>query len=232
MESNTLSAKITKQMWFGLIAIIVINVIGAYFNNPWVIAVFKPLITLGLVYYMFTMQQFFKLEMYRSLLVALLCGLLGDIALMPATKFDNSFLIGLVSFLVGHLAYMHVYKQLGLNFTLNWWKGGLLLVLLGWAAWMYLQLFPNIPGLEIPVFIYCLVLMLLAIFAIFGQSGEGYACRLMGVVVFIISDSSLAWGAFIQQSALLSAFVIATYGLAQMFMVFGIVRGIQPTEQA
>lgn len=224
MNSKSLTHSSFKSLWLIIGVIVLLNIIGAYWANNVIISIFKPLISLSLVYYAFKMQRVFSLVVYRSLIIALLCGLLGDIALMPATQFDQSFLVGLVCFLLGHIAYIHVFYKLGKSYQPSIAKQALALGLCFWAVWMYAKLYPSIPGLEIPVFVYCFILILLALFAVFSQNTPGYMLRLIGVLIFVISDSTLAWGAFIHSSNILNAFVIATYSLAQIFIVHGVIQ--------
>lgn len=226
MFTSVIKSQKNLNLWLVILGITVLNVIGAYLNNPILIGVFKPLISLSLIYYAYKRQRLFSLPIYRSLIIALLCGLMGDLALMPATQFDHSFLIGLVSFLLGHLAYIHVFIKLGEKYEGSIAKQLLALGFSFYAVWIYANLYPNIvdEGLAIPVFVYCFILIALAFVATFGREGAGYRVRLLGVGFFVISDSALAWGAFIWQTPLLNAFVIATYCLAQIFIVHGVIQ--------
>lgn len=168
---------------------------------------------------------------YRN---AVLAGMglscIGDIALM--LPFD-AFVPGLVAFLLAHLCYI-------VAFSAGWRAGrGLLAaaaMLLVFAAVNLAGLWPLLPhDLRIPVVVYVVVLSLMATLALaraFPARGFAGATSLpvssarwaaVGAVLFVASDSVLAWDRFGGGLPMASLLVLATYYAAQ----YAIARSVQ-----
>lgn len=155
---------------------------------------------------------------------------IGDIALM--LPFD-AFVPGLVAFLLAHLCYI-------VAFSAGWRAGrGLLAaaaMLLVFAAVNLAGLLPLLPhDLRIPVVVYVVVLSLMATLALaraFLVRGGAGATPLrdasarwaaVGAVLFVASDSVLAWDRFGGGLPMASLLVLATYYAAQ----YAIARSVQ-----
>jgi len=163
-------------------------------------------------------------------LAALGLGLLGDIALLfseenqPAGEAppDVPFLIGLGSFLFGHIAYLIAFTRHGLH-PIQLLAGGLVVV--GAAA---LALPKTLRGarrqggreLAVPVGGYAALLSAMTVLG-FGTAAVVTA---IGALLFLLSDLTLAWGRFVQPLLRGPVIVAVTYHLAQLLIVIGLIR--------
>ncbi|MBA4327814.1 MAG: hypothetical protein C0428_06275, partial [Polaromonas sp.] len=150
------------------------------------------------------------------LLAALVCSLAGDCLLM----FPGLFIPGLVAFLVAHLFYIALFKQ-----GVPWMASRRsLAATLGLGALMYALLFNGLnPVLRIAVAAYAMVIALMAAQAI-GRAtvlrDKAAAGVAVGASFFMLSDALLATNKFAQPLPMASLWVLATYYLAQILIVF------------
>jgi uncharacterized membrane protein YhhN len=152
------------------------------------------------------------------LLVALALGLAGDVFLLGDS--DVRFRLGLGAFLVGHLAYVMCFVQLGLD-PASW----------AWVAWVVLlvcllvtrQVAPATyvrggAALAVPVALYTVVIGAMVILAF--DTGE--ALIAVGAGVFAASDSILAVDRFVRPRPWAHVVVMVTYHVGQALIVAGV----------
>ena len=158
---------------------------------------------------------------------ALALGLVGDIALMlssdDAGALDGAFLIGLAAFLAGHVCYLAAFARYGL--------GGLqllagLLVVVGVAALTLPRVLSgaNTAGgreLTAVVGTYAAVLAATAVLAV----GTKSVLTATGGLLFLGSDTVLAWERFVKPIRRGPVIVIVSYHLAQALIVIGLIAG-------
>jgi uncharacterized membrane protein YhhN len=145
------------------------------------------------------------------LLVALAFGLGGDVALLD--KGDTRFRIGLASFLVGHLAFVASFIQLGLdpqswNYLSFLVLGGCLLATRQVAASTYLR---GGLALAAPVAVYTVVIGAMVIYAF----ATGVPLIAVGATVFAVSDTVLARDRFVRPWDSAQLLVMVTYHVGQ-----------------
>lgn len=154
------------------------------------------------------------------LVVGLLFSLAGDVCLLfPKDRF---FLAGLVSFLLGHLAYV-----VGLAQDLRsplWLVVGAGVVLLGNATVGHrlrraVKTGPD-RAMAAPVTAYMSVISAMVV-AAFGYAA---AATVAGALLFYASDATLAWNRFVQRRRWGGLTVIVTYHLGQAGLVVGLTR--------
>lgn len=130
------------------------------------------------------------------ILAALVLSLGGDVALMFTSR--RSFLVGLVLFLLAHVAYTIVFT------AYNGLQAADLLtavVLLGFGVWVYSRLRPGLGTMRIPVIIYMMVICVMvnrALSTLFGDvlnAGQAWLISL-GAMGFWISDLMLGVNKF------------------------------------
>lgn len=142
------------------------------------------------------------------LLAALAFSLLGDVYLMlPA----NLFVAGLAAFLVGHLAYIDAFDA-----ALGWrvvWS----VVVLGAAAPVGLRIVGAAPGmpLRVAVALYMVVIGVMAGSAV----AAGLPIAVAGALLFMVSDSMIAWNRFVAPFANARLAIIVTYHVGQALLV-------------
>jgi len=160
--------------------------------------------------------------LYRWLVITgLICSLAGDVFLM--LRGDRFFIFGLASFLVAHLFYIAAYRSRG-DFGFTWWLG---LLYLAYAATLLYLLWPHIGAVRIAVVVYAAVLMVMG-----WQAAEMWLtwrdwsalAAMLGAVLFLLSDSTLALNKFRAPVNQSSVIVMSTYWAAQLLIAWS-VRG-------
>ena len=137
---------------------------------------------------------------YGWMLLGFVFCLGGDVFLALPQK--KMFLLGLVSFLTGHVFYVLAF----LNFAgLNGFAVIGTLLTIGVSLLVYTWLKPHLGSMQLPVIFYIIVIsaMLGSAWAIFGEAalaGPGRVLVLMGAVSFYISDLFVARNRFLKDA--------------------------------
>ena len=175
--------------------------------------VFKPLTT-ALIILVALQGKNMTAGAYGPLVVAgLVCSLAGDVFLMLPR---DRFVAGLVSFLLAHVFYIAAFTLDGVHLS-----GWALTPLLLYGAWMLRLLWPRLGRLKAPVVVYMAVILLMALqaasrwLAVGGRSGAA-ACA--GAVLFVASDSALAWNRFMGGFRGAQVVILGTYFAAQLLI--------------
>lgn len=165
----------------------------------------------------------------KFLLTALIFSWIGDVVLLFADKGQIYFIVGLVSFLISHIAYIILFsKQLRINSTRNkavFWVG--ITVIIVYLMVMLSVLLPSLGDLKIPVFVYATVLSTMLLFAFKGYlkwSKPASIYILLGAVIFVSSDSIMAFDKFYEPLKFSSFLIMSTYITAQYLIVVGILK--------
>ena len=139
--------------------------------------------------------------------IALTLCLIGDIALLPAV---DRFVIGLASFLLGHVGFIVMFVLLGLD---RWRLAGVAVagcaLLLGTAAVPIVR-GATVKGFGIPVRAY---LVVISSMCVVGWA-TGNWLIMIGATAFIISDSILGWGQFVTERTWMHLAIMVTYHVA------------------
>jgi uncharacterized membrane protein YhhN len=165
----------------------------------------------------------------KILLTALTFSWIGDIILLFSDKGELYFIFGLVAFLISHLVYIALFSKQQNTRTNDkkavFWIG--VLAILGYFAFMIITLFPKLGPLKIPVLVYAVVITTMLFFAFKGSLKWAIPANnyiLIGAIVFVSSDSILAFNKFYAPIANASFYIMATYCLAQYLIVVGILK--------
>jgi uncharacterized membrane protein YhhN len=163
----------------------------------------------------------------KLLITALVFSWIGDIILLFSEKAAIYFICGLVSFLLSHLVYILVFtKQLKSKNRKTkglFWTGVTAIIM--YLMVMLFLLMPTLGSLKIPVFVYALVISTMLLCAFKGFLIWDKAARwsiLIGAIIFVSSDSILAFNKFYQALEMSSFLIMATYLIAQFLIVRGI----------
>lgn len=160
-------------------------------------------------------------------LAALALGLIGDVALLFSSDdapdgLDAAFLAGLAAFLLGHVAYLGAFTAHGVH---GWQTAAGALVVAGasgLAVPRVLRGARTAGGTELAVVvaIYATVLAVMVVLAF----GTGAIATAIGGLIFLASDTTLAWNRFVQRLIRGPVIVIVSYHVAQVLIVAGLVR--------
>lgn len=159
---------------------------------------------------------------YHFLLVGLIFCLGGDVFLALPQK--RMFLLGLISFLIGHLLYVIAFfsaAEIG-----QWtWIGTLVAMVI--SGWVYLWLRPHLGAMNGPVLLYIIVItaMLSGAWSILGDSSLTLTGRVMvfgGAVLFYFSDIFVARDRFLKNSFLNRLVGLPMYYAGQFLLAFSV----------
>jgi uncharacterized membrane protein YhhN len=142
----------------------------------------------------------------RRSLALVLC-LIGDVALLPAV---DQFVVGLASFLLGHIAFVVMFALRGFDL---WAMAGVAVVgcagLLGTIAAPIVR-GATARGLGVPVRGYLVVITSMCVLG----WATGNWLIMVGSAAFIISDSILGWGQFVTEKKWIHLAIMVTYHVA------------------
>ena len=138
--------------------------------------------------------------------IALGLCLEGDIALMPVV---DKFVVGLASFLVGHLVFIILFVQYGMP---HLWLGGIALlsvaVLVATVGRRIVQgATAADSALRLPVLAYLTIISATVVCG--WATGRGWV--IAGTTLFVVSDSLLGWRQFVRERTWMSVAVMVTY---------------------
>ncbi len=156
-------------------------------------------------------------------LAALALGLAGDVALMfsRGQEPDAPFLLGLGCFLAGHVAYLVAFSRHGLH-TAHLIAG--VLIVAGSSTFTLPRVLGAVRSsggrqLAGAVALYAGALGAMAALAV----GTGSLATAAGGLLFLASDTVLAWNRFVRPLRHGPLAVIVTYHLAQVLIVVGLI---------
>ncbi|WP_439271695.1 lysoplasmalogenase [Pseudochrobactrum sp. HB0163] len=183
----------------------------------WLHYLTKPAATALLLYYTLSLAAPFSARYRNAIALGLAFAIGGDFFLMLPQDY---FLAGLICFLLTHCAYIYALLSDHLPVKPLIFTGFALIALLIFAG-----LWHTLPtGMAVPVAIYAAALALMAALAVnraFCLPAAGKAQQqaaqiaALGSVLFVISDSILAYGRFRFDIPLNPLFVLGTYYAAQ-----------------
>ena len=202
-----------------LVAISALLHVRAEYRGPrWQVYVFKPLTTTLILGVALSAPEPISSIYQLAIALGLLLSLAGDIFLMlPSDRFT----FGLISFLLAHLCYVAAFASFGEPPWSPWAAApfvayGLVLLSLLWR---------HLGRYRAAVVVYASVLLVMG-----WQATEQYLAvaetralvALGGAVLFVISDSALAWNRFARRFRLAQALVLSTYFAAQWLIAVSV----------
>ena len=165
----------------------------------------------------------------KFLLGALIFSWIGDVVLMFQSMNPLFFIGGLIAFLIGHIIYMILFnkeKRSDMPQNSSFVRIGLIAI----AAYLIVMLtllFPHLESMRLPVAVYALVISAMLATAVLSYSGWESSANdwiLRGAILFVLSDSILAFNKFYQPIWLASFFIMVTYLAAQYAIVVGVLK--------
>lgn len=178
-----------------------------------------------------------KSKVVRLCAVAVWLSWLGDVFLMmnedlvPSVDQESWFIFGLGAFLLAHVFYIWTFTQVDKHtHQVPVIKKYPLIMFgyLGIAAFIYIKLTPDLGDMVIPVFFYAaaiLMLLLMGTNRCGRVSQKSFLAVLLGVWLFTLSDSLIAFNKFSEEIPMASFWIMLTYAAAQWLIVKGVVKG-------
>ena len=189
---------------------------GEWKEQPGVRAIAKPLASAG---FLVAAIGFGALESRYGAIVlgGLVLGALGDVCLLGSGK--GAFIAGLVSFLLGHVAYVIAFSSLPISASQAFIAAVAMAVIMGFIArWV----FPHAPDMRIPIGIYMLVIAAMCVVAI-GAGAAGAPWMIpVGAVMFTVSDIAVVRDRFVSPGFVNRLWGLPLYYAAQLIIAWSI----------
>jgi uncharacterized membrane protein YhhN len=159
---------------------------------------------------------------YYLLLLGLIFCLGGDVFL--ALPQEKMFLLGLVSFLVGHVFYVICFFYVA---DISQWTWIGCLVGLFFSGLVFYWLRPHLGSMRIPVIAYIVVItvMVIGAWTVLGDTRLNFACRLLvfiGAVSFYLSDLFVARDRFLKSEFTNRLIGLPMYYCGQFLLAFSV----------
>lgn len=187
----------------------------------------KPLITIFLMIYL-TSHTKLRGRFAKRIGVGLFFGLLGDTLLMFLDVEPSFFILGLAAFLIGHLCYISAFFIDYRNLKVD--KKVMLFSILIFGAFcigFYFYFKDYLGEFELPVAVYAFTISLMAIMATvrWGKVNSiSFNLIFIGALLFLTSDSILAYDKFVAPFKHAGLLIMASYMLAQYFITIGAIE--------
>ena len=196
------------------------------YTLDWLNYLSKPLIMLSLLgWYLSSNSP--KGKWYKTGIAAILFSLAGDALLMFQEEAANFFLLGIGAFLIAQVFYSVSFSRAPQIQDIPILKKYPLLmaVFAVYGVWVFTRLRPNLHEFELPVLFYMIAILLMGITALnrYGRvSWMSFLLVMTGALLFIVSDSLIAFSKFEKEIAKGGFWIMLTYIIAQYLMVRGL----------
>lgn len=211
-----------KNPWFAIFALFFgLHFLGLVIDQNWLLWLSKPFPVLALMAWVWSTAG--KQNPYAKwLCVGFVFSVMGDVFLMLHYKpmKDLLFIFGLVSFLTAHLCYIRAFLLGKPPLRLERLLPPLIAVSI-----MGVIIVPGLGKFTVPVIVYMAVIttMVWRAAARIGHSDgvqKAQVIGLIGAVIFMLSDSLIAWNKFYAPIPNERFFIMATYWLGQLGIAF------------
>lgn len=179
--------------------------------------VFKPLASMGFLTVALT-ATLWGSAFAMAIVAALVCSFFGDVFLMWRER--ATFLAGLVSFLLGHVAFAAAFVLGGLDYV---WLGTGAPIVLFVSVVVARHILVHVDeAMRGPVIAYMTVITLMVMLSIshYGASGRWWVPA--GAIAFYASDISVARDRFVGRSFGNRLWGLPTYYFAQLLFAWGV----------
>jgi uncharacterized membrane protein YhhN len=210
-------------------AIIFFSELLAIVNDiMWLRYLTKPLITISLMFFVwFTLKR--KGRFTNKIIAGLFFSLLGDVFLMFTQLDEIYFMLGLGAFMIAHLFYIGAFYvdctnkiEVSKRYVLP------IFLVFGFVCMTYYTVLrPYLGNMKFPVLFYSFAITLMAITAAlrYGKTNtKSFAWILLGALMFLLSDSILAYNKFVEHIEIGDLLIMITYMLAQFLIAIGTVE--------
>lgn len=210
---------LSKILLFVFLLVSLIDIIAILNNSSLWQTIAKPLIIPALLAYYITSSKS-KNKLY---IAALIFSFAGDVLLLDKS---NLFLFGIGAFLITQLLYVYIFsKGLGKISRTNKIRAGI--PFLVYFIVLITVLKPGLQDLFIPVLVYGLAISLFGTVALLNYliKRDVISLRLFtGAVLFILSDSFIAFNKFHHERSFYPVIIMITYIVAQYLIATYILK--------
>lgn len=205
--------------------IFLIQLYAEYNTNNTLRILSKPLIVIVLLCWIYSSTRL-STSFHKSIFSGLIFAWIGDILLMLQSGNSSFFISGLIAFLICHIFYIRAFtldyllapKQKNPYFIIG------IIVFAIFCAALFIYLEPHLGAMQVPVLIYAIIISIMAMMAVsrFGRVNLfSFEIIFYGAVLFLFSDSMLAYNKFVAPLPNAGLVIMASYMLAQYLIVLG-----------
>ncbi len=218
-----------KTIWIIIfLLVLLVDLVAVYSNNESLRFITKPLLMPLLALYLLLQTKTVNSNLKVWIFLALFFSWAGDIFLLFEERGSNFFLLGLSAFFAAQVFYIIFFHNIRMR---EYIRGNALLLLLVIVYYSILVsvLSPYLGKMILPVRIYGVVLsfmLMLAMHTMLGKNKKAALWMMTGAILFVTSDSLLAFNKFFSAFNYAGLIIMLTYGLAQLFITEGAVRYI------
>jgi len=194
----------------------------------------KPTLLIWLIVFFALNTHKKKCGVFKILiLLGLIFSLAGDVLLIFQKEQSGYFMTGLIAFVIAHVFYVWAFTKTYLNnheIPLIKRQGWVMILILAYGILFFRAIKEHVGSFIGPVILYTAVITLMLLMAVnrYGRVGRiSFWLVTLGAVLFVASDSILAWNKFVHPLPNSHFLIMATYGLAQLFIVLGAMRQVQ-----
>lgn len=186
----------------------------------------KPILMPVLLYGYISLVNTYQLNRNWLFIFALIFCWLGDTFLLLQDYSVNFFLVGLVSFLIGHVFYIILFYKPIIWRPVSSLKVTLFIVIVIYIFFFLKFLIPHLDHFLVPVVVYAIIITLMLLSAL-NQQGriekEAFQYIFGGAFLFVVSDSLIAINKFHTPFSAATLSIMTFYLFAQYFIMKGIV---------
>ena len=221
-----------KNYWLIIFfAAMLVNLTGTYLQSDLLIYCSKPLLVISLMAWLVSSSKKNTITFYKWPLTALFFSLGGDVLLMFEKVNPLFFISGLICFLISHIFYIIIFNRILIekSIPVRWW---MIPVVLCYYIILLITLFPFLGQMKVPVVVYGAVISTMFFVALQLLFYKSKASRqiILGAVLFVVSDSVLAFNKFYSSFNNAGLVIMLTYAFAQYFITKGIVSNNTPEQ--
>ena len=197
------------------------------FSLPLPAFVMKSLIMIILTLHFLSKIRVAENRLHMLFLAGLIFSWAGDVFLEIPQAYGDMFIPGLVSFLLAHVMYILVFFLTPGKNCITGRKFYLLVPLFIYEAALILYLNPGLGSMQIPVYVYSVVIMTMlagAVNRLDKVDRTSFWLVVTGAFLFVLSDSAIAVNKFGHGFRGSLWFIMTTYIIAQYLIVTGYVK--------
>jgi uncharacterized membrane protein YhhN len=224
-------SRLRRIRWYSLVTTLGLtfqNIAALYDGKRLIVYLTKPM-TMIIILVLALVGRDHAPSRYANLvLIALVCSLVGDIFLMLPS---DQFVPGLVSFLIAHLFYIAAFRSRVAGLGPAW----LVLPFCAYGLAAFWILLPDLGELKLPTIAYLLVILTMAWQAAVrwnAMRDRSSLVAMAGALLFVTSDSIIAFNRFHTRFYLAGALIMSTYFGAQWLIALSVFAPGRSTGQA
>ena len=197
----------------------ILHLTTTIYSIPTLNLITKPLLMILLGGYFVVLVGNHNNKLRLIIILALIGSWFGDTFLMFQNSNPLFFMLGLGSFLLAHVAYIIAFNRYDNTVT----KRGVYLIttlFIGYILVLANLLWPGLGEMKIPVIAYAIVITAMGVTG-FIKNWKVNKLILIGVILFIISDSLIAYTKFVEPVGMSRLLIMSTYITAQFLIIKG-----------